>query len=194
MRVKDRTLAASSAADYDWILKLAGALLFVTALGLSAAVRVPLPFTPVPVTMQTYVVLMAGAALGVRWGVAAVLAYVAAGIMGAPFFAGGAGWAVVAGATGGYLVGFVPAVVLAGLSHGRAWYVRAACFLGALVTVYAFGLGHLVMTTGADWGRAFALGCAPFLPGAAAKYVLAVASFGPAAAIFKGLFLPKGAA
>jgi biotin transport system substrate-specific component len=176
------------------MLKLAGALFFVAALGLSAAVRVPLPFTPVPVTMQTFVVLVAGAALGVRWGVAAVLAYIAAGIMGAPFFAGGAGWAVVAGATGGYLIGFVPAAAIAGLSHGRAWYIRALCFLGALATVYAFGLGHLVMTTGVSWRRAFALGCAPFLQGAAAKYVLAVASVGPMAAAFKRLFLPKGAA
>jgi len=189
--MKDVTLAAAAATENRWILKLAGALFFVAALGLSAAVRVPLPFTPVPVTMQTFVVLMAGAALGVRWGVAAVLTYIAAGIMGAPFFAGGAGWAVVAGATGGYLIGFVPAVAIAGLSAGRPWFVRAVCFLLSLVAVYACGLGHLALTAGVGWGRAFALGCAPFLPGAAAKYVLAVVSFGPAAAAFKRAFLPR---
>jgi biotin transport system substrate-specific component len=175
------------------MLKLAGALVFVAALALSAAVRVPLPFTPVPVTMQTFVVLMAGAALGVRWGVAATLTYVVAGVLGAPFFAGGAGWAVIAGPTGGYIIGFVAGAAIAGLAHRRPWYVRTGCFLLSLVAMYVCGLAHLVLILHADWRRAFELGCAPFLVGAAAKYFLAVVSFGPVAAAFKRFFLPKGA-
>ncbi|HUV85820.1 MAG TPA: biotin transporter BioY [bacterium] len=191
--MKSRVCVASRAAEYGWMSKLAGALVFVAALGLSAAVRVPLPFTPVPVTMQTFVVMIAGAALGVRWGIAAVLAYIAAGVMGAPFFAGGAGWAVIAGPTAGYLIGFVAGAAIAGLAHRRPWHIRAACFLLSLVAIYACGLGHLVVILHLEWRRAFALGCTPFLFGAAAKYFLAVVSFGPAAAAFKRLFLPKGA-
>lgn len=192
--MKETVSEVSAADEFGWLLKLAGALFFVAALGLSATVRVPLPFTPVPVTLQTFVVMMAGAALGVRWGVAAVVAYIAAGVIGAPFFAAGAGWAAIAGPTGGYLVGFVAGAAIAGVAHRRPWYVRAGCFLLSLVAIFGCGLGHLVIILHLEWRRAFALGCAPFILGDAAKYCLAVASFGPAAAVLKRLFLPKGAA
>jgi len=75
---------------------------------LLAQISIPLPFTPVPITGQTFAVLLTGALLGSRLGVAAMLTYVAEGSAGLPFFAGGAhGPAVLAGPTGGYLVGFV---------------------------------------------------------------------------------------
>ena len=91
------------------------------------------------------------------------------------------------------MIGFVAGAAIAGVAYRRPWYVRAVCFLLSLVVIYAYGLGHLVVILHLEWRRAFALGCAPFILGDAAKYFLAVASFGPAAAALKRLFLPKGA-
>ncbi len=191
MRV--RAVAPARVGEYEWILKLAGALSFATALAFSAQLRVPLAFTPVPITMQTLVVMFAGAALGVRWGVAAVLGYLAAGLAGAPFFAGGAfGWAVIAGPTGGYLVGFVAGAAVAGLAHGRRWPARAVFLVLALVAIYACGLFQLAVIWGAGWRRAVALGFAPFIVGDVLKCALALASFGPLAAAARRLCNVRG--
>src|SRR5918912_1291347 len=88
----------------DLGLILLGAL-FVAAL---AQIEIPLPFTPVPITGQTFGVLLVGAALGSLRGAMSLLSYLVMGIFGLPFFAGGAhGLPIVIGATGGYLIGFV---------------------------------------------------------------------------------------
>ena len=178
----------SSADEFGWLLKLAGALFFVAALALSATIRVWLPFTPVPVTMQTLVVMIAGAALGVRWGVGAVATYLAAGAAGGPFFAGCAGWAAIAGPTGGYLIGFVAGAAVAGLAYRRTWYVRAGCLLASLAAIYACGLFHLAIIWRLGGHEAVAVGFLPFVVGDVAKYFIATAALGPFAAAFKRLF------
>jgi biotin transport system substrate-specific component len=92
---------------------------FALLTGLTALWEIPLPFTPVPITGQTFAILLAGATLGLRAGAASQLLYLAMGIVGVPFFAGGSsGWEVVTGPTVGYLVGFVAAADLP-LRHGR---------------------------------------------------------------------------
>src|ERR671918_68403 len=89
---------------HDLILILLGAL-FVAAL---AQIEIPLPFTPVPITGQTFGVLLVGAALGSKRGAASLASYLAMGAFGLPFLAGGAhGLDILIGATGGYLIGFV---------------------------------------------------------------------------------------
>ena len=95
---------------------------FSLLVALSAQVAIPLPFTPVPVTLQTLMVLATGALLGSRRGAAAILLYIAEGAAGLPVFAmGRSGPAHLAGPLGGYLLGFVAAAFLAGLICERGW-------------------------------------------------------------------------
>ena len=154
------------------------------ALALAAQLKLPLPFTPVPVTGQTLVALLAGAALGSRRGALAMLGYLTAGALGAPVFAGGAGGAGGAFwqlATGGYLLGLLFATALVGWLAERGWQrggrLFAALTLGNLA-VYALGLPWLaafLAAGGADGllSRTLALGFLPFLPGDTVKIVLA---------------------
>jgi biotin transporter BioY len=100
----------------DVILIVLGAL-FVAVL---AQIEIPLPFTPVPITGQTFGVLLVGAALGSKRGAASLASYLSMGIVGLPFFAGGAhGLDILIGATGGYLIGFVVAAYVIGLLAER---------------------------------------------------------------------------
>ncbi len=157
---------------YDSSLVLGGSLL----LALSAQIAIPLPFSPVPITGQTFAVLVIGMLFG-RWrGTAAVLAYLVEGCGGLPVFAEGkAGLAVLLGPTGGYLASFVPAAFLAGYLAERGWDLKiSTTFLGMLLgNVIIFGLGAawLAKFVGAD--NAFRLGVYPFLAGDVVKIGLA---------------------
>ncbi|MHB1089804.1 MAG: biotin transporter BioY, partial [Ilumatobacteraceae bacterium] len=83
---------------------------FALLTALAAQIEIPLGFTPVPLTGQTFAVLLAGAALGLRRGALSQLVYWASGLVGLPFYSGGkSGWQVGTGATMGYLVGFIVA-------------------------------------------------------------------------------------
>jgi biotin transport system substrate-specific component len=150
---------------------VAGASLVIAG---SAQVAIPLPFTPVPVTMQTLAVLLAGCLLGSRRGALAVIAYLCEGFAGLPFFSGGtAGISHLLGPTGGYLLGFLAAAYVVGLlterGVARTWYGSAAVLgLGSLV-LYVPGLMWLSAYTGP--GRALALGFLPFAIGDGLKMV-----------------------
>lgn len=152
------------------ILMLAGTAL----LTLSAKIQVPLP--PVPMTLQTLVVLMIGAAYGWRLGGATVALYLAEGLAGLPVFAGPvAGPLYFAGPTGGFLIGFLAATILTGLLAERGWdrplaRVVALMALGHAV-IFAFGLGWLWALIGP--AKAWALGVAPFFAATALKTALA---------------------
>jgi len=149
------------------------------ALALASASRIvlPLTFTPVPVSAQTFVVLVAGALLGARRAGAGGLTYLAFGVAGVPWFA------VTGGATLGYIAGFALAGWLVGraaeagmlASRGRALAVMA----GAHATIYVLGATVLALVLGVGAPRAFALGVAPFLLGDALK-VAAAAAIAPA--------------
>src|SRR5260221_2112912 len=107
------------------VLVLAGSAL----IALAAQIRIPLPFSPVPVTGQTFAILLVAAALG-RLGVASVLAYIAEGALGLPTFAGGAsGLAYMGGPTGGDPPGVVVPAVIVGLAAEREWDRRLATSL-----------------------------------------------------------------
>jgi biotin transport system substrate-specific component len=150
-------------------------------LALLARLTVPLPFTPVPLTGQTYGVLLVGAALGARRGPLAVLVYLLAAGLGLPILSGGrAGWPI--GPTGGYLLGFVVAAGIVGWLAARGWDRRfgralAAMAIGHLV-IYAAGAAWLAAFVGVE--RAIPLGVLPFLPGDAVKLLLAAVTL-PAA-------------
>jgi biotin transport system substrate-specific component len=139
---------------------------FSLLVGLSAQVAIPLPFTPVPVTLQTMMVLATGALLGSRRGAAAILLYIAEGAAGLPVFAmGRSGPAHLTGPLGGYLLGFVAAAFLAGLICERGWDRNGLlAFAGLLVAdlaVYVPGLLWLGAFTG--FSRVLIQGALPFI-------------------------------
>lgn len=161
--------------------RLAAVALFAAVLGALAFVALPLPFSPVPVSGQSFGVMLAGALLGPRRGPAAVAAYLLLGLCGLPVFAGGkAGPAVLAGPTGGYLWGFALGAVVTGVLAGAdkerpAWQTVAGLVLGGIVVVYAAGVVQLAAVAGLPLGKAVAAGMLPFLPGDLLKVTAAAA-------------------
>ncbi len=148
-------------------------------IALCAQIAVPLPGSPVPVTGQTFAVLLVGAALGSRLGAATVLTYLAEGAAGLPVFApGGApGLARFTGPTAGYLAGFVAAAYVAGYLAERGWDRRAwtaiASLLLADAIIYVPGLLWLVRFVPVD--RVLGAGLTPFIAGDLYKVVVAAA-------------------
>lgn len=142
---------------------------------LSASAHIRIPFYPVPLTMQTLVVLGIGMTYGVRLGGTTLLGYLALGFMGVPVFAGGAGIAYIMGPTGGYLTGFFAAAVVLGALAERGWTrnwaTAAAAMLLGNVIIYLLGVGWLTYLIG--FGKAVQFGLLPFLYGDVLKLVIA---------------------
>lgn len=162
-------------------------LIVFGALFIAALAQVRIPLQPVPITGQTLAVLLVGMALGSRRGPLAVLTYLGMGAAGLPFFTGGqSGLVYMAGATGGYLVGFVAAAYVVGWLAERGWDRTLAKTLGAMVignaVIYLFGVSWLATIVGgfSGPGGSLALGLYPFLLGDALK-ALAAALLLPAA-------------
>jgi len=138
-----------------------------------ARIEIPLPFTPVPITGQTFGVLLIGAVLGSKRGAASLALYLLEGALGLPFFAGGAhGIGIIFGASGGYLIGFLAAAYVVGLlaERGLEQSVRTSfiTFLIGTVIIYTFGVARLSVLLGSI-SQAVAFGLAPFLIGDAIK-------------------------
>ncbi|MEW6030755.1 MAG: biotin transporter BioY [Chloroflexota bacterium] len=166
-----RLFPRTSAWLRDLALILAGSLL----VALFAQVEIPLQ--PVPITGQTFAVLLVGAALGSKRGAAALALYLAEGALGLPFFSGGAsGLSHLTGATAGYLVGFVMAAYVVGLlaERGLERSVRTSLipFLIGTVVIYLFGVAWLAVVLG-SLSKAIAAGLLPFLVGDAIKLAAA---------------------
>jgi len=147
-------------------------------IALSAQVAFPLPFSPVPVTGQTFAVLLVASVLGRARGLAAVMAYLAEGTAGLPVFAGmAAGPAALVGPTGGYLMGFLPGAYLCGWLAERGFdrtplRTVASMILGN-IAIFALGLPWLARFVGSS--NMWALGFWPFLAGDVVKIGLAAA-------------------
>ena len=145
---------------------------------LAAQVAIPLPFTPVPLTLQTFAVLAGAAALGAERAVIAHVLYIALAVAGVPVLAGGAsGHEVVVGATGGYLIGFVLASYVVGRISSNGASTKsgktALAFLAGSVLIYALGAPWLAFTTGNTITWAIVNGVVPFLVGDLIKAVAA---------------------
>jgi len=159
------------------LLLIVGASL-VTAL--AAQIAIPVPWSPVPITGQTWAVLLCGAVLGARRAFLAQALYLLEGAAGLPVFAGfSAGAAVFAGPTGGYLVAFPLAAAVTGLLAERGWDRRfltmvAAMLLGSVV-IFTLGLANLSRFVPGD--QLLAAGLLPFLPGDLVKSSLAALVF-----------------
>jgi biotin transport system substrate-specific component len=149
---------------------------------LTARVSIPLPFTPVPITGQTFGVLLVGGALGFRRGLSSIALYVLIGVVGLPFFAEGKGGvSVILGATGGYLLGFIAGGAIVGRLAELGWDRRIVGALGAMLVgnaiIYAFGVPWLMAVAHFDVATGIAKGLTPFLLGDAIKLLLAGAAF-----------------
>jgi biotin transport system substrate-specific component len=159
------------------VLLVAGGAGLIAA---SAQLAIPLPFTPVPITGQTFAVLLAGATLGTARGGSAAMLYVLLGILGAPVYADGDhGWAVLTGASGGYLVSYPIVAALTGFLAERNWDRKFSSAVGAMLTgnvvIYLFGLPWLAVVLGTSLERTLELGLYPFVPGDMLKLYLAAA-------------------
>lgn len=161
-----------------WMAELALAMLGSLLLWLSAKVQVP--FWPVPMTMQTLVVVLLPILFGTRAGVGAVVVYLAEGLSGLPVFAGtpqqGLGLAYMMGPTGGFLAGFLGGALISGLT---AQYFKPSFLTGLMAAsfghaiIFLFGLTWLADLVG--WQQAISTGFVPFIGASVLKIALAAA-------------------
>ncbi|MCF7917049.1 MAG: biotin transporter BioY [Candidatus Omnitrophica bacterium] len=144
---------------------------FALALALAAQAKIPLFFTPVPLTLQTFVVYLAIRILKKK-AIFSVALYLVAGIFGLPVFAGSAlGISYLAGPTGGYILGFLVACLVCPFifAKNKSFLANAICFLTAAAIIYSFGLIWLVSFYQLSFSVAFLAGLYPFLLGEVLK-------------------------
>ncbi|MBA3713565.1 MAG: biotin transporter BioY [Pyrinomonadaceae bacterium] len=177
---KAETLMGAVLAPLDLARSVILVVAFSLLTALAAQIVIPLPWTPVPITGQTFAVLLTGALLGSRLGALAMIAYLIEGASGLPFFRGGSGGAhyLLFSPTAGYLLAYPVAAFITGLLAERGWDKRY------LTAATAMGIGSLLILCG-GWAwlslffrtptEAFAAGVAPFIIGDIIKIALAAA-------------------
>ncbi|MBU0504063.1 MAG: biotin transporter BioY [Candidatus Omnitrophota bacterium] len=156
--------------------RIIGVVTFVILISLGAFVRIPLPFTPVPITLQTFFVLLSGAVLGGALGAASQMGYLLLGTSGLPIFTNaGYGIAHLLGPTGGYILGFIFS------SMFIAKYVRSSRNFLSVVLVFCLG-DFIILSCGVIWlkvilgyslPKLLLIGFLPFIPGDLAKALAA---------------------
>jgi len=176
----------------SWASDFVLATLFAALMALGAQIAIPLPYTPVPITLQVLFVLLAGGLLGARAGTVSQLEYLLMGTFGLRVFAGGTGAQIWLGARGGYLIGFVAAAYVIGrILEATRWQTRwiPIALGGGIITIYLFGAAWL-----AGWyalarhvsfadalTRAVAAGVVPFIAVDLVKLLVAVPAVSAAA-------------
>lgn len=160
----------------NWVTDLALVLAGSALVALSAQLVIRLPFSPVPITGQTFAVLLVGFVLGSRRGALSLGLYLLEGIMGLPVFAGGgAGLPWLFGPSGGYLIGFVLAAGMVGTlaerGFDRKFITTMIAFAGGMLAIYT--IGALWLSNYIGWQAALQTGVLPFLPGDVLKAILA---------------------
>jgi biotin transport system substrate-specific component len=165
----------------DVVLAAGGAALIAVA----AQISISLPFTPVPLTLQTFAVAATAAALGLRTGAAASILYVAAGLVGLPVYANAtSGWHVLSSATGGYLIGFVVCALIVGWCGDRGWTSSFSSTVGAILlgetVIYVCGLLWLRHVLHTPLDKTLEYGLYPFVVGDLIKVYAAAAVLPPA--------------
>nr|WP_202894321.1 biotin transporter BioY [Kribbella italica] len=154
------------------------AALFTAAL---AQIAIPVPGSPVPITGQTLAVVLTAAALGPHRGLAGQALYLVLGAIGLPFYSeASGGFEVISGATGGYIVGFLPAAYLIGLAAkhqlDRALWKALPLFVAGQAIIFAVGVPWLAVTAHLSAGEAIAAGFTPFIVGGLIKAAVAGAA------------------
>lgn len=143
----------------------AASLMGAVIVGFSSLVRIPIPGSPVPLTLQTFALLACAGVLARGYALQMVAWYILLGIAGAPFFSGGQGLNHLFGPTGGYILGFIPAAFITGygLPLARTWPRRLALFVLATFAIYVPGLFVLHHAADLSWKNTLAAGFAPFI-------------------------------
>jgi biotin transport system substrate-specific component len=143
--------------------------------GIAAQIAIPLPFTPVPLTLQTFAVLLVGASLGSLRGALSMVVYLIVGMVGVPWFAEGSSG--FSNASFGYILGFIFAAFIVGRLAERGASTTALRSAGLMVVgnlaIYAVGVTWLKFAIDVNWATALSLGVVPFLIGDAVKIALA---------------------
>ena len=171
MVVRDSALSSARRPPLSYLLPVVGVL----AITLATQVHFELPFTPVPITGQTFVIVLWGLLFGMRQGALAASAYLVAGALGAPVFAGFTSLTDLWIPTSGYLLGFVPAAALAGWLKDRGWtHSLVPTIMAALIaSIPIFLLGTPILAVFVGWENVIMLGVVPFLIGDIVKSVFA---------------------
>jgi biotin transport system substrate-specific component len=164
----------------DTLLAVGGAAL----IALAAQVSISLPFTPVPITLQTFAVAGTAAALGLRTGAASSILYVGAGLVGLPVYAdASSGWHILSSASGGYLIGFIGCALLVGWCGDRGWTTSFSSTVGAMLlgetVIYIFGLLWLRHVLHTPLEKTLEYGLYPFVVGDLLKVYAAAAVLPP---------------
>jgi len=148
---------------------------------IAAGAYINIPIGPVPISLQTFFVTLAGFVLGPKKGAMAVALYLLAGLIGLPVFSGGrSGLGHLLGPTGGFLVGFMLSAFISGLARADTneipWIKGLFFSFVGMLVLFAFGAGWLKFALSLTWGKVWAVGVAPFLIGGVIKLVAAVAT------------------
>jgi len=159
------------------LCQVMGVLTFVILTSLGAFVRIPLPFSPVPITLQTFFVLLSGALLGSNLGTISQLSYLFLGASGLPVFTGaGSGIFYLLGPTGGYILGFILAASFVGrsikYSQNNFFAIFVVLFLGDLILLSS-GIIWLKLLLGYSFTKVLLIGFLPFIPGDLVKALVA---------------------
>ncbi len=163
--------------DKNKIRMMVFASMFAAMMAVGAYIKIPLPMSPVPVTLQILFVLLAGAMLGARWGTISVIVYLLLGIAGLPVFSGGSsGLGMIFGPTGGYLVGFIAGAFFVGAlcdRYGRKhFHMNAIFMLLGLLFIYLFGIIQLINIANLTLSESLAIGFVPYVPGDILKLLI----------------------
>ena len=142
-------------------------------------ITIPLPFTPIPINLATFAVMLTGALIGPKYGAYSTITYVILGAVGAPVFSGfSGGVGIIAGPTGGFIIGYIFCAVVVGLltrkdNFKEKWQL-ALSFTAGTITCYVFGLFWFIISTGSTFTAGFIACIFPFLMGDFFKIILCV--------------------
>jgi biotin transport system substrate-specific component len=150
---------------------------FAALTAVMSFISIPTPFSLVPITGQTLAVMLTGSILSVRQAYWSMLTYLLIGAVGVPVFSGfSGGIGVILGPTGGYLIGYLPGVMLIALLKGHnntLWSLALANIIGGIGIVYLLGITWLGLVTGMGIQKAIMAGALPFIPGDIMKVIAA---------------------
>ncbi len=152
--------------------------IFAGLICIMSYIAIPLPFSPVPVTGQTFVIMLAGLTLTTLQASMSVVVFILLGVIGLPVFSGGAsGLGVFATHRGGYIIGFLIGVIVITLirrNSNNVVRMSIAGFIGGILVVYILGVPWLSYINNLTLSNAFTLGALPFIPGDLFKLFAAV--------------------
>ena len=161
------------------VYRIGLALAFACLTGLAAQIRIPLPFTPVPVTGQVLAVLLSGVMLGSIYGGLSQVFYILFGVIGIPWFNGfSGGFSVISGITGGYIIGFIPAALMIGWLTNRynitkKFHFQMLLMAIGIVIIYAIGALQFSLVMNTSLSNTLKMAVIPFIPVDLIKAVIA---------------------